>query len=251
MTEELKYKFKLDFEFGDCTFEQFADKCHKNLQMVKDIMLAEVVAQLEGDDASISFAKFLLGMGADIDAKFGTYSVMSIASGDIRIDEPDYDFCEFLVKNGANINTVGYFGSTPLLDAARYGNLDYIKLLVEKGADVNAIEQKYDELDKEGYYSSVLSNACRSSSLEIVKYLVEKGAKINRIDPSDETALINACQHWRSADRSAEIVKYLLEMGADVTIGDREGLTALAHAKIKGHKEAEKLLLEHIRKTDK
>lgn len=46
------------------------------------------------------------------------------------------------MKAGANINAKGLEDDTPLHDAAIVGNLKLVKLLVEKGADVNAKNRK-------------------------------------------------------------------------------------------------------------
>jgi ankyrin repeat protein len=59
-------------------------------------------------------------------------------------------------------------GWTPLLFAAESGNLELAKLLVERGADVNA--KSDDGL-------TVLSYAYNSNNKELVKFLKEHGAK--------------------------------------------------------------------------
>jgi ankyrin repeat protein len=43
-----------------------------------------------------------------------------------------------LIDAGADVNTRGKNGNTPLHDAVSFGNLDMVKYLVSRGADVNA-----------------------------------------------------------------------------------------------------------------
>ena len=69
-----------------------------------------------------------------------------------------------------------------LIDAARYGDLETVKLLIENGADINA-------KDEDGY--TVLMHASFNGYLEIVKYLIEKGANVNE-DKDGVTALWGA-----------------------------------------------------------
>jgi len=65
--------------------------------------------------------------------------------------------------------------------AATKGNLQIFKYLVDKGADVNAINI---------YGESLLHTAVRSGNLEIFKCLVNNGADINKINENSETWLL-------------------------------------------------------------
>ena len=84
-----------------------------------------------------------------------------------------------------------------LIDAARYGDLETVKLLIENGADIDA-------KDKDGY--TVLMYASNNGNLEIIKYLVENGADINIKDKNGDTALNYA--------RTEGIKEVLIKTGA-------------------------------------
>lgn len=241
-------KLSLDLNFDDCRFEDFAKKCHKNLQMVKDKMLI-VAANMIDEEKAIDYSKFLLGMGANINGEIDGESPIYAATRDIMNGETDLVAAKWLVENGVYVNGRDYIGWTPLLQAAEHSDLEYVKLLVEKGADVNAITDSDRDCDK----SSVLSLACDYSSLEIIKYLIEKGAKIDVRPPDGRTPLICACDRLKKEEegREVDIVKYLLEMGADATIADNEGLTPLAHAKINKKEKLVEILLKHLENLKK
>ena len=65
--------------------------------------------------------------------------------------------------------TGGEYGNA--LQAASYhGNQEIVKLLIEKGADINA---------QGGEYGNALQAASLNGNQEIVKLLIEKGAKSN------------------------------------------------------------------------
>lgn len=48
------------------------------------------------------------------------------------------DFCEALLRCGANVNSHDKMENTPLMAAAFKGNLEMVKLLIQFGADTNA-----------------------------------------------------------------------------------------------------------------
>ena len=48
-----------------------------------------------------------------------------------------------LIERGANVNERGKIGDTPLIIAARYGNLKMVKALLKKSADIDAVNEKH------------------------------------------------------------------------------------------------------------
>ena len=100
---------------------------------------------------------------------------------------------------GANINAKDNV-STVLHYAAWGGNLDVVKYLVDKGADINA---------KTGALlgmTTVLHAAALGGNPEVVKFLVDKGADINAKDNDGYTVL-----DYTSND---EVRNYLISRGA-------------------------------------
>jgi ankyrin repeat protein len=127
-------------------------------------------------------------------------------------------------KNHSNeltkiINALDIFGNTPLHSAAKSGNLDLVKYLIEeKGADFNAP-------DNDG--ETPLHSAASWGTLDVLKYLIEeKGADFNTPDNDGETPLHSAAS-WGTLD----VVKYLIEeKGADFNALDKCGKTPLHSA---------------------
>ncbi|WP_425386623.1 ankyrin repeat domain-containing protein [Wolbachia endosymbiont (group A) of Barypeithes pellucidus] len=110
-----------------------------------------------------------------------------------------------LIEKGANVNAIDTVENTPLLVAVERGYIEIVNTLIEKGADVNV---------EGGFHSSTpLYCAIERNNAEIVKSLVEKGADVNAVD------LFSQCTplHYAARHGSAEIVKFLVEKGADVT----------------------------------
>jgi Ankyrin repeats (3 copies)/Domain of unknown function (DUF3471) len=89
-----------------------------------------------------------------------------------------------------------------LLAAARKSNVEVVKTLLAKGADVNA---------KSPYGQTPLFFACDRGNIEIVKMLLDKGADLNVKDTFyNSTALT-----WAAQNKRVEVVKLLLDKGAN------------------------------------
>jgi len=84
------------------------------------------------------------------------------------------------------------------------------RLLIDKGADVNARDQGGN---------SVLATAANANNLEVARLLIGKGAQVNTVDGGGYTPLLNATGN---GDRSAALVKLLLEKGAQVNVKSGE-----------------------------
>uniref|UniRef100_UPI00387FB281 Transcription factor ETV6,DARPin n=1 Tax=synthetic construct TaxID=32630 RepID=UPI00387FB281 len=118
-----------------------------------------------------------------------------------------------------------------LLEAARAGQDDEVRILMANGADVNAT-------DNDGY--TPLHLAASNGHLEIVEVLLKNGADVNASDLTGITPL-----HAAAATGHLEIVEVLLKHGADVNAYDNDGHTPLHLAAKYGHLEIVEVLLKH------
>ena len=82
---------------------------------------------------------------------------------------------DFLCQNGAEVDTLDFSGSTPLIHAATLGYEEIVRVLLSHGADPNAT----DENDE-----SALSSAKRSGNQKILKMLIKAGAKAEHANPT-------------------------------------------------------------------
>jgi ankyrin repeat protein len=120
-------------------------------------------------------------------------------------------------------------GTTPLMDAAAFGSLDAMKLLLAAGADVNA------------------SNAFGATALmwcandpEKVRLLVGKSANVKAKSNRGSTALSIAA----ADDGASEVVRLLLERGADASVSDEYHSTPLIAAALANDLSTVRLLLQ-------
>lgn len=150
---------------------------------------------------------FIRGAKINIKGKLGMTALLYASM------EGHTKIVEFLLDNGANIHHRNIYDETALLKAAF--KPDLIKLLIERGADVEAVAD---------LGVPPLVWAAGDGHLEVVKILVENGANIERgtVKYPYITPLVVAVL----GDRT-DIAKYLLEQGADPHKADDLGQTPI------------------------
>jgi uncharacterized protein len=123
----------------------------------------------------------------------------------------------------------------PLAAAAYNGSEESAELLLEHGADPNA-------LDDDGKGAMVY--AAGRAYAPIVALLIEAGVDVNRRYSRDLTALMWAAGHDASAgvDDVDATLKVLIDHGAALDLKDDRGETAADIARELGHERAAKLL---------
>ena len=78
------------------------------------------------------------------------------------------DGATYMMEKGMNPNTMSWHHVTILHDMAQNGDIAKAKLLIDHGAELNAIEEEYQ--------STPLGMAARWGHLDMVNYLLEQGA---------------------------------------------------------------------------
>jgi hypothetical protein len=121
-------------------------------------------------------------------------------------------------------------GQTLLYLAAEHGHQRMVKLLLDKGVDVNA---------QGGDYGNALQAASVGGHEAVVKLLLNKGADVNAQGGYYGNALYAASEGGHEA-----VVKLLLNKGADVNAQGGGYGNALQAASVEGHEAVVKLLLD-------
>jgi ankyrin repeat protein len=113
------------------------------------------------------------------------------------------------------------FPDSPLIQAARIGSLDRIKVLLDSGADVNVPGPTGDDWD-----ATPLQHAILARQSAAVRLLLDRGADPNRVaGPNAPTPLLLA-----AGDTDPTFVNLLLAHGADPAIEGEGGVTPLSRA---------------------
>jgi ankyrin repeat protein len=99
----------------------------------------------------------------------------------------DIDRMSVLIDSGANVNGVALDGWTPLTQAAHAGQLEAVKLLVARGADIN--------------WGTVtpLHWTAFCGHLNVAKFLVRSGARLN-LDPKVKASFVDKVRSYGQGD---------------------------------------------------
>ena len=128
-------------------------------------------------------------------------------------------------------------GETALHCAACWGQEEVVRLLLSRGANVNAANS--DGMRALAFASSEGHDEC------VAALLAAPGCDLAAADASGKTALI-----WASENGRTEVVRRLLAAGADVTAADSDGWTAAHWANMYGNEDVLTLLLQHGARGD-
>jgi ankyrin repeat protein len=236
--------------------------------------LTPLVYAVRSDD--LDSVKVLLAAGADVNQVTGYgWSPLLVAT-----QNRYYKLGAFLLEHGADVNLVNKGGWTPLYLATDNRNieggdypvrkgdmdhLDFIKLLLDKGANVNARMKDTTEtrtvftnqwLDESG--ATAFLRASQSGDIVLMKLLLARGA-----DPKIDTTLhVTALQvaagigwvegityEWSPAS-TLEAVKMLLDLGLNPNAQADTGRTALHGAAHKGRPDVVQVLVDHGARLD-
>jgi hypothetical protein len=91
--------------------------------------------------------------------------------------------------------------------AARAGDLDALDRLLERGQDIDALDE---------YNQTALMTAARNGATAVAVFLIGRGAKLNHTAKYHLTALMLAV-----INNHPPVVRALVEAGADVTVTGR------------------------------
>ncbi len=142
------------------------------------------------------------------------------------------DIVRALLQKTADVNIPETDGTTALHWAVQRDELTTADLLIRAGANVGAANR---------YGVTPLSLACTNGSAAMIEMLLKAGADPKTVLPEGETALMTAARTGK-----ADALKVLLAYGAEVNAKESwRGQTALMWAAAERHPAAVRMLLAH------
>jgi ankyrin repeat protein len=163
--------------------------------------------------------------GGKVDRRAGALQETSLfcasRSGHIEI-------VRLLIQRGATVNARNSVGATPLFDASLNGHKEVVQLLIDNGAGLNAVKHR----------SSPLFAASRNGHEATVQLLIGKGADINAQNFKNDTPLLAASRGGHEA-----VVRFLIEKGADINMQNYHRDSSLFAASRRGHEATVQLLI--------
>jgi len=157
-----------------------------------------------GDMTSLEFARTLVAHGADLNARVTR-------------------------RPPAGITGLNFSGGTPFLLAARTADAEYMRLLVDLGADPHLTNEDHSTplMVAAGLGTAAPGEdpGTESEVLDAVTLALEVGLDINAVDDKGETAM-----HGATYKHLPRVVRFLADAGADIEIWNRtndKGITPL------------------------
>ncbi len=180
-------------------------------------------------DRSAGIVRLLMAKGADPKA----VDVLKVNALNAAVRGNDIETIRIFADAGVAADTADFAGFTPLIGAAFSGNVQAVKLLLEKGANVNAVsgDGSFQKV-KAGTIAlgnfTPLLGAATLGSPEMITVLLQAGADVNARDVRGMTPLMLAVATDR---QNPEVVRALINRKADVNIRSLAGETALDWAR--------------------
>ena len=200
---------------------------NKSLLSFREARFGQSLLKLTVMNKDYKSVQTLLELGADPnmqDLYSGDSALMEAANIGTMGIEADPRFLRLLLKYGGNPNLEEKGphsrGETSLTFALGNGNLEYVKILVDAGANVNFVNE---------YNRILLGDACIAAQLtgnpDFVSYLIEKGADYKRpfltTVSGDKYYITNAMRDWRfdlgseAYKKKMQLVDFLKKNGMD------------------------------------
>lgn len=143
------------------------------------------------------------------------------------------DVAEFLINKEVDIHIPNHGGYTPLMLAAGSGVLPIIKILIEKGAEINK------RMNNTKSYTALMI-AIKNGWLECVKELLNYDADATLLDNQGNSPIVLAAKKGRY-----DIVAYFLEQDHDPNLTNNNADTGLMYASQKNYHRIVELLLKN------
>jgi len=118
----------------------------------------------------VGLARARLEAGDDVDTGAGTYEGPMLK---VAAEEGYLDIVDLLIEFGANLEAMDDLGQRALLSAARDGRVEAVRHLLDAGAEIDAVDWSGQ---------SALSNAAIEDHHELVDLLLGRGARRGIVD---------------------------------------------------------------------
>lgn len=187
-----------------------------------------MLAAMNGHTAAV---KMLLDMGSDINAQIETNRNTALT---LACFQGRHEVVSLLLDRKANVEHRAKTGLTPLMEAASGGYIEVGRVLLDKGADVNAAPVPSSR-------DTALTIAADKGHLKFVDLLLSRGAAVEVKNKKGNSPL------WLAANGGhIPVVKILKNHDADIDSQDNRRVSCLMAAFRKGHIKVVEWMVNHV-----
>ncbi|XP_031786072.1 ankyrin repeat and KH domain-containing protein mask isoform X3 [Nasonia vitripennis] len=187
-----------------------------------------MLAAMNGHTAAV---KLLLDMGSDINAQIETNRNTALT---LACFQGRHEVVSLLLDRKANVEHRAKTGLTPLMEAASGGYVEVGRVLLNKGADVNATPVPSSR-------DTALTIAADKGHCRFVELLLSKGTQVEVKNKKGNSPL------WLAANGGhLNVVDLLYHAGADIDSQDNRKVSCLMAAFRKGHIKVVKWMVNHV-----
>lgn len=187
-----------------------------------------MLAAMNGHTSAV---KLLLDMGSDINAQIETNRNTALT---LACFQGRHEVVSLLLDRKANVEHRAKTGLTPLMEAASGGYIEVGRVLLDKGADVNATPVPSSR-------DTALTIAADKGHLKFVDLLLQRGAAVEVKNKKGNSPL------WLAANGGhLSVVKILKNHSADIDSQDNRRVSCLMAAFRKGHTKVVEFMVNHV-----
>ena len=187
-----------------------------------------MLAAMNGHTSAV---RLLLDMGSDINAQIETNRNTALT---LACFQGRNEVVSLLLDRKANVEHRAKTGLTPLMEAASGGYIEVGRVLLDKGADVNAAPVPSSR-------DTALTIAADKGHLKFVDLLLSRGAAVEVKNKKGNSPL------WLAANGGhLSVVEALYHAKADIDSQDNRKVSCLMAAFRKGHIKVVKWMVNHV-----
>ncbi len=187
-----------------------------------------MLAAMNGHAAAVSL---LADMGSDINAQIETNRNTALT---LACFQGRHEVVGILIDKRANIEHRAKTGLTPLMEAASGGYVEVGRVLLDKGADINAAPVPSSR-------DTALTIAADKGHYRFVELLISRGAPVDVKNKKGQTALWLACNGGH-----LDVVQLLVSANASTDLQDVRKVSCLMAAFRCGHVKVVRWLVRHV-----
>lgn len=187
-----------------------------------------MLAAMNGHTAAV---KLLLDQGSDINAQIETNRNTALT---LACFQGRHEVVSLLLDRKANVEHRAKTGLTPLMEAASGGYIEVGRVLLDKGADVNAAPVPTSR-------DTALTIAADKGHLKFVELLLSRGAAVEVKNKKGNSPL------WLAAHGGhLSVVDILYQHNADIDSQDNRRVSCLMAAFRKGHTKTVRWMVQYV-----